>query len=291
VPITPKDVLTDPKFRALTPEQRLAVLTRIDPNFAKLTSEQQQSIVNFSPRGDMALPPEGEIRVGHPPSVFQQLRNWATSPMRGFSQKTPAAMAKDVGEGALRSAPIALTATGLIGAPIATLAGLGVGYAGGRAGSGAGRWVGKMMGSRGDELDDWEQVGGIIGSLGAVGAQVILMHRISPDIRQRVISSMLQGKGIPAQQAEQWAAKIAGLPTSARAAMAERIEAEIKATRMIHTPEEAGVEPQLRKAWGAVSESARPKAQAEGMIRAGRGASPQLTNEEITALRRGIIQP
>lgn len=47
MPVSPKDVLTDPKFQQFSAEQRQQVLLRIDPAFAKLSPEQQQQVVSF----------------------------------------------------------------------------------------------------------------------------------------------------------------------------------------------------------------------------------------------------
>src|SRR6266581_7567356 len=63
MPVTPKEVLTDPKFSKLTPDQRRQVLIRIDPKFADLTVDQQQVVLNFKAPNVATLPP-GEISSG-----------------------------------------------------------------------------------------------------------------------------------------------------------------------------------------------------------------------------------
>lgn len=64
MPITPKEVLSDPKFQAFSPEQKRQVLLRIDPAFVKLTPEQQLQVVNVKVAAPSpASPPSGLSRV------------------------------------------------------------------------------------------------------------------------------------------------------------------------------------------------------------------------------------
>lgn len=77
--ITVKDVLTDPKFQSMSPEQKRATLARIDPDFAKLSPEQQQAIVSRK----WEAQPKTETP---PPDTGRSALDYITEPITGFGR-------------------------------------------------------------------------------------------------------------------------------------------------------------------------------------------------------------
>ena len=100
MPISPKDVFTDPQFKSLTPEQRRQVLVRIDPEYAKLSPEQQMQVASFQWKDtsnirpdtavDKMFPTGGTLGVPHPRTgmagIEDDLANLRTR-LSQFSQK------------------------------------------------------------------------------------------------------------------------------------------------------------------------------------------------------------